>query len=70
MSWFSDSEGYPRVERILLGVSVIAAAIGWPLALWVDPGAINMAAAGTVGTLIGGIATAILSWTRSTGGNR
>lgn len=38
--------------RIFLGTAAVMAAIGTALTVWVDPGAITMAAAGYVGMVI------------------
>lgn len=59
--WFSDDEGLPHADRIVFAVGVVFAAIGWPLAIWVDPGAITMAAAATIVVLMGGVAVIVVA---------
>jgi hypothetical protein len=67
MRWLTDADGMPRLERVALTVGAPFAVIGWALAIWVDPGAITMAAAGTlwlIGSLVAVAVVAIRHWWR------
>jgi hypothetical protein len=69
MRWLTDADGFPRLERCALAVSAPMAAIGWALAIWVDPGAINMAAGGTIALIGTAVVMAVMGvrrWCRRT----
>lgn len=59
MNWLTDKDGYPHLGRILLLIGLAFTVVGLILAFLVDPGAINMAVAGIVATIIGAVGTGI-----------